>query len=303
MIPDFQTIMLPLLEILSDGKEHSIQSVVNTISDLYKLSEEERNKYLESGNQRIIDNRVGWARTYLKKANLIKPATRGVFVITDDGLNILRSKPKLINIKFLETLEPYKKWVESYSSKTEDDSKIISEEENETKSTPQELLEFSSKQLREELAFELLEKIKICTPTRFEQLVIELLVKMGYGKAINNNKHVGRSGDGGIDGIIYEDKLGLDGIYIQAKKWDSQVDIKSVRDFAGALQSQKANKGVFITTSTFPKSAEDFVKAIPNKIILINGEELARLMIDYNLGVTLVNVYEEKKLNNSFFED
>ena len=267
MMPDFQTIMLPVLELLKDKKEHSLQDLLTQICEKFNLSEDERKELLPSGNQAIINNRVGWARTYLKKAGLLVSPKRATFIITEKGIEVLNSKPDKINISFLKKLPKFKEWQDNYSSKDKDDD-TIEETELTSEKTPQELLDYSFQKLTNELSIELLDIVKNCTPSFFENLVIDLLVKMGYGGSKREaGKAIGKSGDGGIDGIINEDKLGLDTIYIQAKKWEKTVPVKEIRDFAGALLGQKARKGIFIATSNFPKSAYDYVKTIEHKII------------------------------------
>jgi len=307
MIPDFQTIMLPTLEILADKKEHSLQDLISQISDKFKLTEKEKNELVPSGVQTKMYNRVTWVLTHFKKAHLAYTIRRGVFGITQEGMKILESKPPRIDLKFLKEIPEYKQWKDSYIKDWQDthssDKKDIVEE-IETDKTPEELLDYSYSQLKEELAIELIEKIKECSPSFFERLVIDLLIKMGYGGSRKEaGKVIGKSGDGGIDGIINEDKLGLDTIYIQAKKWDNTVPIAQIRDFAGSLLSKKAKKGIFLSTSDFPKGAYDFVSSIEPKIILINGRELAELMIEYGVGVATKINYEVKKMDNDYFEE
>lgn len=306
MIPDFQTIMLPLLTILKDGNEHSLQDVIKAISDQFNLSEEERIQLLPSANQTMISNRVGWARTYLKKANLLDTPKRGVLKITEDGIAILSKALTKVDVKFLQTLPKFQEWQRSYANKIDefeaigDESKI----EVQTGKTPEELLDYSYNQLREELASEIIDKVKSCSPAFFELLVVDLLIKMGYGGSRKEAGEVlGKSGDGGIDGIIKEDKLGLDTIYIQAKRWDNTVPVHQVRDFAGSLLSKKAKKGIFITTSSYPASAKEFVNSIDPKIVLIDGNELANLMIEYKVGVSVKKVYEVQRLDSDYFEE
>lgn len=304
MIPDFQTIMLPLLQILSDGNEHLLRDVINNICDQFHLTEEEKVELLPSGNQPIIDNRVGWARTYLKKAQLLENPRRGILVISQAGRELLESKPSRIDVKFLETLPGFKEWHESSSSKDDGITPVIEKVENETGKTPEELLEYSFVSIKEQLASELLEKIKSCSPSFFEVLVIDLLIKMGYGGSKREAGQVmGKSGDGGIDGLIKEDKLGLDTIYVQAKRWENTVPIHHVRDFAGSLLSKKAKKGIFITTSNYPTSVKEFVASIEPKVALIDGKELTELMIEYNIGVSSKKVYEVKRLDTDYFEE
>lgn len=304
MIPDFQTIMLPVLQILRDKKEHTLQELIAKISDEFKLSEEERKELLPSGNQAIVNNRVGWARTYLKKAGLLASPQRATFVITKKGLEVLESKPEKINIAFLKKMPKFKEWREDYKSKNKDDDDTIEETEQESGKTPLELLDYSFQKLTNELSLELIDTVKNCSPIFFENLVIDLLVNMGYGGSKREaGKAIGKSGDGGIDGIIKEDKLGLDTIYIQAKKWERTVPVKEIRDFAGALLGQKARKGIFISTSDFPKSAYDYVKNIEPKIILIDGKRLTELMIENNLGLSIQTKYEVKKIDTDYFEE
>lgn len=304
MIPDFQTIMLPVLDILKDKKEHTLQEIIEIISTKFELSNDERKELLPSGNQPIINNRVGWARTYLKKAGLLDSPRRATFIITDEGIEILNSNPQKINIPFLKKLPKFKEWQDDYTSKeksglsTEDDNEVTTEQ------TPQELLDYSFQKLKNELSIELLDTVKNCSAAFFEKLVIDLLVKMGYGGSKREaGRAVGKSGDGGIDGIINEDKLGLDKIYIQAKKWENIVAIKEIRDFAGALLGQKAKKGIFISTSSFPKSAYEYVSNIEHNIILIDGQKLTELMIDNNIGLSVQTRYEVKKIDTDYFEE
>jgi restriction system protein len=304
MIPDFQKIMLPLLKVISDGDEHPLREVISKISDEFRLSEGERAELLPSGNQPIIDNRVGWVRTYLKKAQLLESPRRGVLKISQAGKQLLESKPEKIDVRFLKTLPGFKEWHESSSSKDDEITPIIEKAEIESGKTPEELLEYSFISIREQLASELLDKVKSSLPAFFEVLVIDLLIKMGYGGSRREAGQVmGKSGDGGIDGLIKEDKLGLDTIYIQAKRWENQVTIHQVRDFAGSLLGKKAKKGIFITTSSYPNSAKEFVGSIEPKIVLIDGKELAELMIEYNVGVATKKAYEVKRLDTDYFDE
>jgi restriction system protein len=304
MIPDFQTVMLPMLEILSDGKEYSSKEMTKAISDRFNLSEAERNELLPSENQLIIDNRVAWAKTYLNKAKLLTPTKRSHFVISESGIKLLKSKPSRVDIKYLKTLPEFKEWQKTYNNSKKIGSSTEIEEEIETEKTPEELLDYSVQKIRNELSEELLDKIKTCSPRFFEQLVVDLLIKIGYGGSRKEaGSIVGKSGDGGIDGIIKEDKLGLDTIYIQAKRWENTVPIGQIRDFAGSLLQQKAKKGIFLTTSDFPNTAYEFVKSIEHKIVLINGKELANYLIEYNVGIQPKKFYEIKKLDLDYFEE
>src|SRR3989344_5386874 len=265
-IPDYQTIMLPLLKIAGDKKEHSIREAIDYIGDLFKLSEAERKEVLPSGRSYIIDNRVGWARTYLKKAGLLEDTRRSHFKITEEGLKVLARSPKEINIRFLQQFSGFNEFRKKKDDGEEEHEQVI---QDETSQTTQELLEYGYQKIKRDLAKELIESVKKVSPRFFEQLVVELLLKMGYGGSLKDaGKAVGQSGDGGIDGIIKEDKLGLDVIYIQAKRWENVVGSKEIRNFVGSLVGQKANKGVFITTSGYTKDALEYVKTITHKVIL-----------------------------------
>lgn len=297
-IPSYEDMMLPLLNFTSDKKEHSIYEAIEYIKNYYEISEEESAVLLKSGKQSVVSNRVGWARTYLKKAGLLDSQQRARFNITDLGLSVLREKPPKITDKYLMQFKSFQEFQKrDVTRKTEH-----LETETEVK-TPLEMLEDSYTTLRSNLADELLSNIAKCSPKFFENLVVDLLVGMGYGGSIiDAGQTIGKSGDGGIDGIIKEDKLGLDIIYIQAKRWEGPVGAKEIRNFVGALAGQKANKGVFITTSCFTKDAINFVQQIQQKVILIDGQQLAQLMIDYDIGVSLEKAYHVKRVDHDFFE-
>lgn len=303
-IPGFQSIFLPLLEQVSDGKEHKLRELIDILADQFQLSESERNELLPSGQQRLFDNRAAWAKTYLKKAGLIDSPKRAVITITPRGLEVLKDKPSILNVRFLRQ---YPEFVEFHTAKRESASESEGIAENEiTHETPEETLENAYQSIRKALAEELIGKVLNLSPAFFERLVVELLVKMGYGGSITDaGKAIGKSGDEGIDGIIKEDKLGLDIIYIQAKRWQKDNVVRSIeiQQFAGALGQKGAKKGVFITTSSFTKNALKVEMKNDTKIVLIDGVQLAELMIDYNLGVTLQQVYDVKRLDNDYFGD
>lgn len=297
-LPDFQSIMLPLLKFTSDKKEHSIREVIEYLANLFKLNEQERKEFLPSGQQYVFDNRVGWARTYLKKAGLLESTRRSFFRITDLGLDVLSKNPQEINVKFLEQFPQFVEFRNLRREKEEE------RQEEGLEQTPQELLEYGYQKIKRDLSQELLNLVKQSSPRFFEKLVVDLLIRMGYGGSLKDaGKAIGQSGDGGIDRIIKEDKLGLDVIYIQAKRWDNVVGSKEVRNFVGSLAGQHASKGVFITTSSFTKDALDYVKTIPHKVILIDGEMLAQLMIENDIGVTKVTSYDIKKIDSDYFEE
>lgn len=292
--------MLPLLNYLKDKKEHQSKDIKDHICKVFELSEDDKEVKLPSSSSiSLISNRVAWAEAHMKMAGIIESPKRSFYKITESGLNVLKNPPEKINIKFLETFEPYKKKKDDWKIKEKDESQEI-EEANSL--TPDEMLEIGYKKIKNELSTELLTKVKDSSPKFFESLVIELLIKMGYGGSIDQRGSVvGKSGDEGIDGVIKEDKLGLDIIYIQAKKWEGNVGRPEIQKFVGALQGQRAKKGIFITTSFFNENAYEYVAKIDLKVVLINGEELANLMIDHNVGVTLKRNFEIKKIDTDFF--
>lgn len=299
-IPDFQSIMLPLLKFASDGQEHSLRETIEALADQFDLTSEERSELLPSGQQSLFDNRVGWARTHMKKAGLLESTRRGYYRMTPRGQEVLQRNPPKINMAFLKQFPEY---VEFLRPTKERGDEADDQESVETR-TPEEVIETAYQKVRQGLATELLQIIKEHSPVFFERLVIDLLVKMGYGGTRKDaGQAIGRSGDGGIDGIIKEDRLGLDIVYIQAKRWDGVVGSPEIQKFAGALQGQRAKKGVFITTSAFSQAALDYVSRIDSKIVLIDGDMLAQLMIDYNIGVASVAAYELKRIDSDYFTE
>jgi restriction system protein len=300
-IPDYQTCMLPFLRYLGDGQEHTLRDSEESLAEYFKLTPAERAELLPSGQQGIFRNRIGWARTYLKKAALLESPKRGVFKITDRGGKTLGMNPNRIDVKFLEQFPEFIAFREI--SKPESEA-VTALETTPSKTTPEEAIELAHLGLREQLAQELLSRIMSCSPTFFEQLVVELLVKMGYGGSRRDaGERIGQTGDGGIDGIIKEDRLGLDTIFIQAKRWQGTVGRPEIQKFVGALQGQRAKKGVFIATSSYTADATDYVSRIDTKVVLIDGKQLADLMIDFDLGVSAAASYVVKKIDSDYFEE
>lgn len=297
-IPDYQTLMLPLLKIAGDESIHTVREARELLADQFGLSPEERNQMLSSGQQTVLANRVGWAKTYLNQARLLRSERRGVFRITESGKEILRDPPERIDAQFLES---YPEFIEFRQRRKSNDEPISLPNEKET---PEEVLEAAYQKIRIGLASELIDRVKASSPDFFESLVVDLLVKMGYGGSRQEaGKAVGKAGDEGIDGIISEDRLGLDTIYIQAKKWEGTVGRPDIQKFVGALQKKRAKKGVFITTGKFSGEAEDYVSDMDPKIVLIDGRQLAEYMIDFNLGVSTVAAYETKRLDSDYFSE
>jgi restriction system protein len=301
-IPDYQACMLPLLRFAANGEQHQLKDAIHALAGEFSLSEAEKNEFLPSGQQAVFTNRVGWARTYLKKAGLLSSPRRGYFQITDRGRAVLEDKPKEITQKYLERFPEFIQFKSFRRDKTE----VNGSETPELAlgQTPHEALESAYERLRSELAAELLSSLRACEPSLFENIVVELLVKMGYGGSRKDaGRAIGRSGDEGIDGIIKEDHLGLDNIYIQAKRWEATIGRPEIQKFAGALQGQRARKGIFITTSEFTKDAIEFVSKIDSKIILIDGSTLAKLMIDFGVGVNVIATYQVQKIDSDYFTE
>ncbi len=299
VVPDYQSLMFPLLRYAGDGKEHRIRNAIEDLAEELGLNEEERKELLPSGQQAVFSNRVAWANTYLKKAGLLESRKKGYFTVTQKGLSVLRENPVSINVNFLTRYEEFNEF------RRRKKSEIMELEKGETETEqldPRESLEISYQQLHNELVLEILSITKKCSPSFFESIVIDVLTKIGYGGSRTDaGKAVGKSHDGGIDGIIKEDRLGLDVIYIQAKRWEGTVTRPEIQKFAGALIGKKAKKGVFITTSTFSREASEYADLTGN-IILVDGEMLAKLMIEYDVGVSKVKSYDVKKIDSDYFE-
>jgi restriction system protein len=305
-VPDYQSLMLPLLQFAGEkGDEISTSDAVEFLAKALGLTDEDLKEMLPSGIQFTFVNRVGWASTYMKKAGLLEATRRGYYRITQRGRELLKKQPKAINVKLLKQYPEFLEFQQLKGTRSGEKIKETGALLDITTATPSEALESAYENLRDELVDELLAKLKKSTPSFFERVVVELLVKMGYGGSrADAGKAIGRSGDGGIDGIIKEDKLGLDVVYIQAKRWDNNaVGRPDVMQFAGALQAQKANKGIFITTSRFTEDARSYVSQIGSKIVLIDGEQLTNLMIEHDVGVSTVSLYPVKKIDADYFDE
>ena len=297
-IPDYETLMLPILRFLSAGGVKKTRDIINTIIRDFEICPEDAKQLIPSGRAKLIDNRVGWACTYLRKYGLISSPQRGQNQITNEGKTLLSTNPDKVDAKLLKKLYP----TEPSDSFVQDESRCTVLETAICDKTPEEIIGIQSEIIHQSLAKDLLNYISQIDPEQFEQLVVDLLLAMGYGGTIEDaGSAIGRSNDGGIDGLIKEDVLGLDTIYIQAKRWQNTVPIKEIRDFAGALLSKRSNKGVFITTSNFPSSAHEFVSSIDRKIILIDGSRLTQLMIKFNLGVSTKDQILIKEIDIDYF--
>jgi len=304
-VPDYQSLMLPLLRFTGEcGGETSTGQAVQALATEIGLTDEDLAEMLPSGLQGTFANRVGWAATYMKKAGLLEATRRGFYRITGRGQELLEKQPAGINVKLLQQFPEFRAFQNLRGTrKRKGGGKSIGTPDMPSV-TPSEALEAAYENLRAELADELLAALKQASPGFFERAVVELLVRMGYGGSrADAGKAIGRSGDGGIDGIIKEDKLGLDVVYIQAKRWDSNsVGRPDVMQFVGALEAQRASKGIFITSSRFTESARTYVSQIGSKIVLIDGEQLTDLMIENDLGVSTVSLYPVKRIDTDYFD-
>lgn len=300
-IPDYQTCMLPLLHHVADGKDHTLRDSEEALAAYFKLTPTERAELLPSGQQVVFMNRLGWARTYMKKAGLLDSPKRGLFRITQRGSAVLANRPARVDVKFLEQFQEFLAFRDASKA---DGNAAVPSDIAQSRTTPEEAIELAHQGLREQLAEELLSRILACSPSFFEQLVVELLVKMGYGGSRRDaGERIGQTGDGGIDGIIKEDRLGLDTIFVQAKRWQGSVGRPEIQKFVGALQGQRARKGVFITTSNYTAEATDYASRIDTKVVLMDGQQLAGLMIDFDVGVATAATYLVKRVDSDYFEE
>lgn len=304
-IPDFQSLMLPLLRQLQDGRERSNQETLSDLAQQFALTDQDLLQLLPSGRTPVFTNRLAWAKVHLKAARLLDSPRRAHYRITPRGQEVLSQNPDRVDLRLLRAYPEYNEFRRTKrltsSAEVVDEPDAASDQDG---LTPEEHLEYGYQRVREDLAAELLRRVKDAPPAFFERVVLELLVAMGYGGSRQDaGSTVGRSGDGGIDGVIKEDRLGLDVIYLQAKRWDTTVGRPEIQKFAGALQGQRAKKGVFITTSDFSRDAEDYVARIDSRIVLIGGANLATLMIDHGIGVTRVASYEVKRIDSDYFDE
>jgi restriction system protein len=300
-VPDFQSFFKPLLDIAADGKEHSMREAREKIAAEFKLNMDELSERLPSGTQTKFDNRVAWAKSYFVQANVLESPRRAYFKITERGKNLHAQGHARIDVKILSQ---FPEFVDFHSPSKQNKNSHTDPSQEISYETPEEVLQNAYQSIRSGLAGEILERIKANTPSFFENLVVDLMVAMGYGGSRSDaGQSLGQSGDEGIDGIIKEDKLGLDVIYLQAKRWEGTVGRPEVQKFVGALHGKRAKKGVFITTGKFSEEAHDYVKSIDPKVILIDGKSLASYMIDYNLGTSTSVIYEIKRIDSDYFTE
>lgn len=297
-VPDFQSFFRPLLEYASDGKDHSMREAREAVAASMGVSAEDRRERLPSGTQEKFDNRIAWAKSYLKQAGCLSFPTRGEFRITERGARLLSETKGRIDVASLKQFPEFLAFHTAKGSGSESGK----DSQKDVQETPEESLLEAYKRIREALASELLTKITSNTPRFFENLVVDLMLALGYGGSrVEAGQSIGQTGDEGIDGIIKEDRLGLDIIYLQAKRWEGTVGRPDVQKFVGALHGKRAKKGVFITTGKFSDDAVKYVETIDPKVILIDGSNLVNLMIDHDLGVSLKASYDVKRADNDYF--
>jgi restriction system protein len=305
-VPTYEQLMRPLLQLAATGTANDLPTAEALLAEQFQLDEQDRALMLPSGQQTALRNRTGWASFYLLKAGLIAKPRRGYFEITERGRNALVEAPDVIDKAFLGRYEQFKEFLKGTTNgraATGTQSSLLTTPAP-SSATPDEALQGAYQHLRNELAAQVLEKLLQVSPAFFESLVVELLVAMGYGGSrVDAGERIGKSGDGGIDGIIKEDRLGLDAIYIQAKRWQGVVGRPEVQKFVGALHGQRARKGVFMTTSSFTPDAKQYVSAIDVKVVLLDGLQIANLMIDFGVGVTPVATYVVKRLDSDYFDE
>lgn len=300
-IPDYQTLMLPLLRLAHQGKAKSIAEAQLQLADEFGLTDAERALRLPSGKQTVINNRTGWASFYLMKAGLLEKPKRGVFFITSVGKEALEKNPSKINLDFLMQYQQFRDFFQKANAQAE---AVSQPSQNSALKTPDETLQAAYTTLNNDLIAEVLDRLGKVAPEFFEQVVVELLVAMGYGGSRQDaGEKIGKSGDGGVDGVIKEDRLGLDAIYIQAKRWQGVVGRPEIQKFVGALQGQRARKGVFMTTSWFSAEAIEYVSMIDVKVVLLDGPRIAKLMIEHDVGVSPVSTFVVKRVDSDYFDE
>jgi restriction system protein len=301
-IPDFQTIMRPMLAMLADDEDHTVKEVRERLADHFALTQEELEAMLPSGRAKMFANRVGWATTYLYQTKLLERPKRSVYRISPRGHEVLAQNPTRVDLRILaqfDELHEFRAKAPTTGSKPTTD---VESEPSGAEHTPEEQIDVAYRLLRSALAAEVLERVKEQSPAFFEQLVLDVLRAMGYGGTQEDAaSRLGQSGDEGVDGVIREDELGLDLIYVQAKRWQNPVGRPEIQKFFGALHGKRASKGVFITTSSFSNEAATFAESVTPRVILVDGKELARLMIDYGVGVTSSRRYDIKRIDLDYF--
>lgn len=304
-VPEFEVIKAPAIQIFADDKPRTISELESLLAEYFQLSEQVRSEVLPSGSERRWHNRVSWACPDLFRAGLLERVKRGTYRITEEGKRVATEKPKIIDREYLMRYPQFSEWIrvtsKSQSGLSKGQESAISGLSNQT---PEEIIEAAYATLQAKLIAEITEYLHKTDPYRFEQIVLDVLLAMGYGGSREEAASLTKaSHDEGIDGVINEDRLGLDVIYVQAKRWQEAVGRKEIQSFVGALAGKRADKGIFITTSSFAHTAREYADALPQKVILIDGQRLAELMIEHNIGVSLDKTYKIKKVDPDYFED
>ena len=300
-VPDYQTMMLPVLKVFSDGKEKRNADIYSGIVEYFSLSEDDKRQLLPGGGQPTYQNRSNWATTYLFNAGLLERPQRGIYKISKNGEKLLATDPELISVQTLSDIPQFVKWRGKSNKRKAKPKEAIPTDVS--SDTPEETIQSIAQELNEQLASEVLEQLHKMDPYQFEQLIVDVMLAMGYGGSrAEAGKVTQASNDGGIDGVINEDRLGLDTIYLQAKRWEANVGRREIQNFVGALAGHQAHKGVFITTSSFGKNAIEYANTVSQRIILIDGQRLAKLMIDFNIGVSTAETILLKKIDTDYFE-
>jgi restriction system protein len=303
-VPDYQSLMLPVL-MASTAGEVRIGDAVDRLAELLNLTPDDRAQLLPSGKQTLFGNRVHWAKTYLSKAGLLESTRRGHFKITERGQQVIASHPPRIDNDFLNQFAEFRQFKEKSASDAAQGAQPIGPALVSRTETPDEIMRVAHKQVETSLGQDLLDRVRAAPPAFFERLIVNLLLSMGYGgSAVDAGRALGRSGDDGVDGVIDQDALGLDRVYIQAKRYaeGNNIGAGAIRDFFGSLDRHKATKGLFVTTSTFSPSARETAEFLSKRIVLIDGEHLSKLMIRYNVGCRIEEVLHIKKVDEDFFE-
>lgn len=299
-VPDFQTIMRPLLVAVADGQAHSNKEIREALTAHFGLTQEDLDEQIPSGRAKTFQNRVGWATTYLYRTGLLERPKRSTYVITERGLKVLDENPDLVNLKVLDQFEELEEFRRAKGSGTTTETPVDATSDSDK--TPEEQIDAASRALRTALAADLLDRVHEKSPGFFEQLVLDVLHAMGYGGSSDESvQKLGQSGDEGVDGVIREDELGLDLIYVQAKRWKNPVGRPEIQKFFGALHGKRATKGVFITTSSFTSEATTYADSVSPRVILVDGPMLARLMVEHDVGVTVARSYKIKRVDLDYF--
>jgi len=302
-VPNFQQFLIPILKIASDGKIHTPREFEDGAAEMLHLTPEDRSLMLGSGSMTVLRDRTGWAYYHLYRAGLLDRPQRAKYQITKRGLEVLGEKPDGIDQKYMRRFPEYLEYLAPKVKDGDSVNAVPAVIEEAAQQTPQGLIDSAYSVLQKKLAQDLLEQISTKSPAFFEELVVKLLVRMGYGGSQQDASVVGRSGDGGIDGLINEDRLGLDRIYVQAKRWKDKVGTPQIRDFVGSLAGGGAHKGVFITTSSFQPGVVDYLRGVQHRVVLIDGQRLAELCIEFDLGVTVEGSYLIKRIDTAFFDE